>query len=716
MSRNNETILLGRYRLKQELGRGGMGVVILCHDEVGNIDVAIKTIPPEISDRLPEIHSLQENFRLIERLHHPHIAGVKTLERDDETGRYYLVLEYVQGVDLNTYRKQTGDLMSPPETVRILSQIADALDYAHSEQIVHRDIKPGNIMISDRGQVKVLDFGLAAQIQDSLLRVSASQSVPNALPGDPDSPPRLDYKEAGGILKQIASPSEPEESDPDSANSQLEPTDVDPDTPEVPFPSRKDPQDRTSVTGTAHYMAPEQWRGQPQDAATDQYALAVLAHLLLCGRHPFQASDVQILMQIVLKEDPERPDEIGETAWPVLLRALAKNSKDRFSSCRDFVDALSVALEVGRFEPAHRSSRTWWLTAACLVPLLVIGGILHFKRDSERPQKTPPDPTETQSESPPSPTGNLKIAMAALEFARLGDTNAAVRLIAPAVSQKAGDGLLNVVAAYLDDVRTQERKKSLRALVDRLGNSGRETPRLDDSSSRFETRPRILACIGPTSRTRGTDAEALSLLYRICIQEELASLGSLRVVEREALQEVLEELQVGGLDLTDERARLAVGQLLPASILLLGNFIPMGEGGSIHLRLVDTESSSVLGTASEQPASNDSIPLVAQALAEEIAKKARIAKPLSARVADMDSAHITIEMGAFHGATANTLLLILPPSAIDAESYLLEELALGEAILTSLGETQSRCDPKWYDAVPPPEPGGLWVRERPTDP
>jgi Protein kinase domain/PEGA domain/SLBB domain/zinc-ribbon domain len=164
--------LMERYRILGELGRGGMGVVYKCLDEVGGIEVALKALPPELSHNSGEMEEVRENFQLVTRLTHPNIAAVKNLERDPRNGDYYLILELAEGVDLRRWRKQRGGKVPLEEALPALKQIALALDYAHSRKIVHRDIKPGNIMVSSDGTVKVLDFGLAAQIQSSLSRVS----------------------------------------------------------------------------------------------------------------------------------------------------------------------------------------------------------------------------------------------------------------------------------------------------------------------------------------------------------------------------------------------------------------------------------------------------------------------------------------------------------------------------------------------------------------
>lgn len=167
--------ILGRYVVESELGQGGMGVVYLCLDKVGGVKVAVKGLPPEVSHNADEMESVRENFQLVSELQHPNIAGVRTLEVDAATGNYYLIMTYARGSSLKHWLRQHGGKTHRDEQLKVLRQIASALDYAHNAEprhIIHRDIKPENIMVDERGNVSVLDFGLAAQVRSSMSRVS----------------------------------------------------------------------------------------------------------------------------------------------------------------------------------------------------------------------------------------------------------------------------------------------------------------------------------------------------------------------------------------------------------------------------------------------------------------------------------------------------------------------------------------------------------------
>jgi hypothetical protein len=266
-------VLLGRYKIVGELGQGGMGLVFRCLDEVSGIEVAVKMLPPEVSRDSEEMEEVRDNFQLVSSLVHQHICSVRTLERDEANREYYLVMERVKGENLRRWRKRKGGKLTLEEVLPIIRQVAASLDYAHSRKVIHRDIKPSNVMVGSEGAdfVKVLDFGLAAQIHTSFSRVS---------------------------------------------------------------------QTRYGTSGTGPYMAPEQWRGQYQDGKTDQYALAVLTYELLAGRCPFESHDTAVLREAVLNDPPAPIPGLPAHVEAALARALAKERKDRFDSCAEFMTAL----------------------------------------------------------------------------------------------------------------------------------------------------------------------------------------------------------------------------------------------------------------------------------------------------------------------------------------------------------------------------------------
>ena len=174
--------ILGRYTIMRELGEGGMGVVYQCLDNVGGVEVAVKGLPPEVSRNEDEMDDIRANYQIVRKLRHPNIAGATTLEKDAATGDYYLVMDLASGVSLKRWLKRNPQATMETK-LAILRQVATALDYAHTEKVIHRDVKPENVMVDDDGHVKVLDFGLAAQIRSSQSRTSNAITSKGGTPG-----------------------------------------------------------------------------------------------------------------------------------------------------------------------------------------------------------------------------------------------------------------------------------------------------------------------------------------------------------------------------------------------------------------------------------------------------------------------------------------------------------------------------------------------------
>jgi hypothetical protein len=128
----------------------------------------MKTLPPDMAGNSALVDAIRENFRAVERLHHPNIAAAKTLEVDPQSGDCLLIMEYVDGVELNRLLFKRGGQMAMDEVIGISRQIASALDFCHSRNIVHRDIKPSNIIVEAGGILKILDFGLATEFQTTI--------------------------------------------------------------------------------------------------------------------------------------------------------------------------------------------------------------------------------------------------------------------------------------------------------------------------------------------------------------------------------------------------------------------------------------------------------------------------------------------------------------------------------------------------------------------
>jgi serine/threonine-protein kinase len=268
---------IGRYRVTATLGAGGMGTVFRAYDEKLRRDVAIKLLHPEAC-KDGDARILHE-ARASSALNHPGICTVYEVE--NEGSEAFIVMEMVEGqplVDLIP----TGGL--PFETVvRYGLQIADALAYAHSRHVVHRDVKPSNLLVTGDGRIKILDFGLARQIEPHLGdRTTQSQSV---------------------LVESSA------------------------------------------LAGTLPYMAPEQLRGEPATPRTDVWSMGIVLYELATGRRPYEGNTPFILSSMILSEGPRPlPEHVKPGLRKIVMRCLARNPSERYQDAGQ-VHAALEALE-----------------------------------------------------------------------------------------------------------------------------------------------------------------------------------------------------------------------------------------------------------------------------------------------------------------------------------------------------------------------------------
>lgn len=157
-------MLIAHYRIIRKLGAGGMGEVYLAEDSKLDRKVAIKFLPPESTADEQAKKRLVREARAAAKLDHPNICSIH--EVSEEQGRSFIVMQYVEGETLDTRMKRKP--FDWPESLTIATQVAGALAEAHTHGIIHRDIKPSNIIITSRGQAKVLDFGLAKFARDGV--------------------------------------------------------------------------------------------------------------------------------------------------------------------------------------------------------------------------------------------------------------------------------------------------------------------------------------------------------------------------------------------------------------------------------------------------------------------------------------------------------------------------------------------------------------------
>ena len=265
---------LGPYEIVAAIGAGGMGEVYRAHDTRLRRDVAIKVLPETLAHG-SAWERFEREARAASALNHPNICAVYDVGEAD--GRQFLVMELLEG---KTLRDFIGNKPVEPRIAAALGmQIADALEAAHAKGIVHRDIKPGNIMVTGRDHVKVLDFGLAKHA-----------------PSNADETRSLDQLTAAGTL-----------------------------------------------LGTPHYLAPELLQGKEADARSDLWALGVVLYEMLCGRLPFPGPTVFEVSSAILKEDPAPlPATVPFKLKSVVERCLEKEPEKRYRNAGDVRAALGT--------------------------------------------------------------------------------------------------------------------------------------------------------------------------------------------------------------------------------------------------------------------------------------------------------------------------------------------------------------------------------------
>lgn len=200
--------LLERYIVLDKLGQGMMGAVYHCHDKVAQVDVAVKSMPPGTSRDPEKMEQVRRNFKLVHGLRHENIVGLRTLEQDAQSGEFYLVMDYAQGMSLGRWMRKFAREEHRPQRLKVLEQIAAALDHAHEHDIIHRDIKPDNVMVDDRGHVYVLDFGIAAETYGDASEQNMSGTprfkAPEQWIGDTLTPAADQYALGGIAFNMIA--------------------------------------------------------------------------------------------------------------------------------------------------------------------------------------------------------------------------------------------------------------------------------------------------------------------------------------------------------------------------------------------------------------------------------------------------------------------------------------------------------------------------------
>jgi serine/threonine protein kinase/Tfp pilus assembly protein PilF len=265
---------LSHYEVVRAIGSGGMGVVYEAQDNRLERRVALKFLPPELSRDLHSLERFQREARAASALNHPNICTVYAIEQHD--GEHFIVMELLQGQSL-------AQMMGRPFELTVLLdytvQIADALESAHARGIVHRDIKPANIFVNDRGQVKILDFGLAKWEKTGTHSADSSDTI--------------------GVFATLPG----------------------------------------TTVGTVPYMSPEQARGQLTDARTDLFSLGTVMYQMATGVLPFQGDASAVVYDAILNRDPVPAGKVNSALPPglgrIIDKALEKDRNLRYQSATD---------------------------------------------------------------------------------------------------------------------------------------------------------------------------------------------------------------------------------------------------------------------------------------------------------------------------------------------------------------------------------------------
>ncbi len=265
---------LSHYNITRKIASGGMGIVYEAEDSRLGRRVALKFLPEQMAQNTQLCERFQREARAASALNHPNICTIHAIEHVD--GQNFLVMELLEG---QTLAGMLGRVtFSMDKLLPIATQIADALESAHAKGIVHRDIKPANLYITDRGQVKILDFGLV-KIEPEELQVSEQNST------------KIEAQH------QLTSPG--------------------------------------VALGTASYMSPEQARGQLVDARTDLFSLGSVLYQMAGGVMPFAGDTSAVIFDAILNRDPEPVDKVNPALPAEFGRILSKLlEKDRTLRCQ----------------------------------------------------------------------------------------------------------------------------------------------------------------------------------------------------------------------------------------------------------------------------------------------------------------------------------------------------------------------------------------------
>lgn len=271
---------INQYKILEKIGSGGQGTVYKALDSKLNRQAVIKVLPPELTNKTANFKRFEREAQLCSQLDHPNICTIYDFQ--DANGIFYIAMQYVEGK--NVRQLVNGRPLELSSALSIAIQVTDALAYAHSKNIIHRDVKAGNVMVTSSGQVKILDFGLAKLLEDEYADEARGHD-------------RTEITELG-----------------------------------IPY-------------GTATYAAPEQARGERADERSDIFSTGVLIYEMLTGIWAFQGKTVIDVRHQVLYGTPKpiaalRRDPIPPALQAIVDKALQKEPKNRYQKISQMRDDL----------------------------------------------------------------------------------------------------------------------------------------------------------------------------------------------------------------------------------------------------------------------------------------------------------------------------------------------------------------------------------------